>query len=64
MIIHQHAPEHQALAGTLEHLLAERLGRKDAEPSGLLEAMREGMMQLAERDADAQLATLLQTLVV
>jgi len=26
--------------------------------------MREGMMQLAERDADAQLATLLQTLVL
>mgnify|MGYP001271185073 CR=1 FL=1 len=64
VIVHQHAPEHPALARTLDQLLAERLGRKDAEQSGLLEAMREGMMQLAERDADAQLATLLQTLVL
>lgn len=64
VIVHQHAPEHPALARTLDQLLAERLGRKDAEQSGLLEAMREGMMQLAERDADAQLANLLQTLVV
>ena len=64
VIVHQHAPEHPALARTLDQLLAERLGRKDAEQSGLLEAMREGMMQLAERDADAQLATLLQRLVV
>ena len=64
VIVHQHAPEHPALARTLDQLLAGRLGRKDAEQSGLLEAMREGMMQLAERDADAQLATLLQRLVV
>ena len=64
VIVHQHAPEHPALARTLDQLLAERLGRKDAQQSGLLEAMREGMMQLAERDADAQLATLLQRLVV
>ena len=64
VIVHQHAPEHPALARTLDQLLAERLGRKNAEQPELLEAMREGMMQLAERDADAQLATLLQSLVV
>ena len=64
VIVHQHAPEHPALARTLDQLLAERLGRKNAEQPELLEAMREGMMQLAERDADAQLASLLQTLVV
>ena len=62
VIVHQHAPEHPALANTLKRLLGTRLGLPNSD-SSLLPRMRQGMVQLAERDADAQLVTLLQSLV-
>ena len=62
VIVHQHAPEHTALANTLKRLLGTRLGLPNSD-SSLLPRMRQGMEQLAERDADAQLVTLLQSLV-
>jgi len=62
VIVHQHAPEHPALANTLKRLLGTRLGLPNSD-SSLLPRMRQGMEQLAERDADAQLVTLLQSLV-
>ena len=62
VIVHQHAPEQPALANTLKRLLGTRLGLPNSD-SSLLPRMRQGMEQLAERDADAQLVTLLQSLV-
>ena len=62
VIVHQHAPEHPALANTLKRLLGTRLGLPNSD-SSLLPRMRQGMEQLAERDADAQLVMLLQSLV-
>jgi len=62
VIVHQHAPEHPTLANTLKRLLGTRLGLPNSD-SSLLPRMRQGMEQLAERDADAQLVTLLQSLV-
>ena len=62
VIVHQHAPEHPALANTLKRLLGTRLGLPNSD-SSMLPRMRQGMEQLAERDADAQLVTLLQSLV-
>ena len=62
VIVHQHAPEHPALANTLKRLLGTRLGLPNSD-SSLLPRMRQGMEQLAERDADTQLVTLLQSLV-
>lgn len=62
VIVHQHDPAHHALADQVQHLLAERLGQPTELP-GLLDAMRRGMDQLAEPDADVQLANLLQSLM-
>ena len=49
------------LANTIDRLLGARLGQPDADPN-LLQQMQQGMKQLAERDADQQLASLLQQL--
>jgi UDP-N-acetylglucosamine--N-acetylmuramyl-(pentapeptide) pyrophosphoryl-undecaprenol N-acetylglucosamine transferase len=62
VIVHQHAPDHHALANSIRRLLGARLGDADSPPE-LLEQMRTGMDDLAERDADAQLAQLLANLV-
>ena len=62
MIVHQHAPDHPALGNSIRRLLGARLGDADSR-SELLEQMRSGMDELAERDADAQLARLLANLV-
>ena len=61
VIVHQHDPNHPVLANTIERLLGARLGQPDADPH-LLQQMQQGMEQLAERDADQQLACLLQQL--
>ena len=62
MIVHQHDPDQPALFNTVQRLLATRLGQAAA-GSDPLAQMREGMQTLAERDAERQLAALLQTLV-
>ena len=62
VIVHQHAPDHPALGHSIRRLLGARLGDGDARPD-LLQQMRAGMDELAERDADDQLARLLATLV-
>ena len=62
VIVHQHAPGHPTLANTLQRLLGTRLGLPNSD-SSLLPKMRQGMRDLAERDADGQLVTLLQSLV-
>jgi UDP-N-acetylglucosamine--N-acetylmuramyl-(pentapeptide) pyrophosphoryl-undecaprenol N-acetylglucosamine transferase len=62
VIVHQHAPGHPALGNSIKRLLGARLGDADAQPK-LLEQMRSGMNELAERDADAQLAQLLANVV-
>jgi UDP-N-acetylglucosamine--N-acetylmuramyl-(pentapeptide) pyrophosphoryl-undecaprenol N-acetylglucosamine transferase len=62
VIVHQHAPDHPALANSIRRLLGARLGDADSPPERL-EQMRVGMDELAERDADAQLARLLANLV-
>ncbi|MCB4428254.1 undecaprenyldiphospho-muramoylpentapeptide beta-N-acetylglucosaminyltransferase [Synechococcus sp. MU1643] len=62
VIVHQHEPNQPVLLNTVERLLATRLGQDKAAPD-LLAQMREGMQALAERDAERQLAALLQTLV-
>ena len=62
VIVHQHAPDHAALGNCIRRLLGGRLGDADARPE-LLEQMRAGMDELAKRDADAQLARLLTTLL-
>ena len=61
VVLHQHDPNHPVLANTIERLLGARLGHPDAD-SHLLQQMRRGMERLAERDADQQLAGLLQQL--
>ena len=61
VIVHQHDPNHPVLAKTIERLLGARLGQAGADPH-LLKQMQRGMEQLAERDADQQLAYLLQQL--
>tara|TARA_Y100001933_G_scaffold14447_1_gene12548 strand:- start:1853 stop:2929 length:1077 start_codon:yes stop_codon:yes gene_type:complete len=61
VIVHQHDPNQPVLANTIERLLGARLGHTDADPH-LLQQMQQGMEQLAQRDADQQLARLLQQL--
>ena len=62
VIVHQHDPNHPTLRDTLWRLLGTRLGgSEDADTS--LPAMKPAMQQLAVRDADQQLATMLQDLV-
>ena len=61
VIVHQHAPEDPVLATTIQRLLGARLGHPDADPQLLLQ-MQQGMADLAECDADQQLAGLLQQL--
>ncbi len=61
VIVHQHDPNHPVLANTIERLLGARLGQPDGDPQ-LLQQMQQGMAQLAVRDADKQLASLLQQL--
>ena len=51
------------LLTTMQRLLAVRLEQPDS-ASDPLTRMHEGMQALAERDAERQLATLIQTLVV
>jgi UDP-N-acetylglucosamine--N-acetylmuramyl-(pentapeptide) pyrophosphoryl-undecaprenol N-acetylglucosamine transferase len=62
VIVHQHGPDQPVLLNTVQRLLAARLGQTTATPDSLAQ-MREGMQALAERDAERQLAALLQTLV-
>ena len=61
VIVHQHDPNHSVLAKTIQRLLGARLGKADGDRQ-LLQQMQQGMEQLAERDADQQLARLLQQL--
>ena len=62
VIVHQHNPNHPALRDMLWRLLGPRLqGNGPTEPSLL--TMKQAMQELAVRDADQQLATLLQKLV-
>ena len=60
--MHQHAPGRSALGNSIRRLLGARLGDADSRPEPL-EQMRTGMEELAERDADEQLARLLANLV-
>ena len=62
VIVHQHDPVQPVLLTTMQRLLAARMGQSAA-ASDPLTQMREGMQALAERDAELQLAALLQTLV-
>jgi UDP-N-acetylglucosamine--N-acetylmuramyl-(pentapeptide) pyrophosphoryl-undecaprenol N-acetylglucosamine transferase len=62
VIVHQHEPEQPVLLNTVQRLLGARLG-KSGSASDPLTRMSEGMQALAERDAEGQLAGLLQTLV-
>ena len=62
VIVHQHEPDRPTLLNTVQRLLAVRLGQSDSAADPLAQ-MREGMTALAERDAEQQLAALLQTLV-
>ncbi|QNI56663.1 undecaprenyldiphospho-muramoylpentapeptide beta-N-acetylglucosaminyltransferase [Synechococcus sp. BIOS-E4-1] len=62
VIVHQHDPNHPALRETLWRLLGPRLQGNGATEPPLL-TMKQAMQQLAVRDADQQLATLLQSLV-
>ena len=62
VIVHQHDPNHPALRDTLWRLLGRRLGSNEAADASLPD-MKQAMHQLAVRDADQQLATLLQELV-
>ena len=61
VIVHQHDPDQPVLATTVQRLLGARLGQPDADPQ-LLPQMQQGMAELAERDADQQLANLIQQL--
>ena len=63
VIVHQHEPDQPVLLNTVQRLLAVRFGQSDSAADPLVQ-MCEGMQALAERDAERQLATLLQTLVV
>ena len=62
VIVHQHEPDQPTLLNTVQRLLAVQLGQSTS-ASDPLAQMREGMEALAERDAERQLAALLQTLV-
>ena len=62
MIVHQHEPDQPTLLNTVQLLLGARFGQSDSTADPLAQ-MREGMAALAERDAERQLAALLQTLV-
>ena len=62
VIVHQHEPEQPVLFNTMQRLLAARLGDASTANDPLTQ-MREGMAALAERDAERQLAGLLQGLV-
>ena len=62
MIVHQHEPEQPVLFNTVQRLLAPQLGHASTTDDPLAQ-MREGMAALEERDAERQLAGLLQTLV-
>ena len=61
VIVHQHDPEDPVLATTIQRLLGTRLGQPNADAQ-LLPQMQQGMAELAERDANQQLAGLLQQL--
>ena len=64
VIVHQHDPDQPMLLDTIQRLLGARLGQTMAtDASDPLILMREGMHALAERDAERQLAALLQTLL-
>ena len=63
VIVHQHEPDQPTLLNTVQRLLAVRLEQCDSAADPLAR-IRKGMAALAERDAERQLATLLQTLVV
>ena len=63
VIVHQHDPNHPTLRDTLWRLLGPGLGGSETTGTSL-PVMRQAMQQLAVRDADQQLATLLQALVV
>ena len=63
VIVHQHDPNHPTLRDTLWRLLGPGLGGSETAGTSL-HVMRQAMKQLAVRDADRQLATLLQALVV
>ena len=62
MSVHQHEPEQPVLFNTMQRLLATRL-RHASTTGDPLAQMREGMAALAERDAERQLADLLQGLM-
>ncbi|MED5321422.1 MAG: glycosyltransferase, partial [Cyanobacteriota bacterium] len=62
VIVHQHEPEQPVLFNTVQRLLAARLGHARTTDDPLAQ-MREGMAALEERDAERQLAGLLQGLV-
>ena len=62
VIVHQHKPEQPVLFNTVQRLLASRLGHASTANDPLTQ-MRKGMAALAERDAEQQLAGLLQGLV-
>ena len=62
VIVHQHDPNHPTLRDTLWRLLGQRLVSNEAADNPL-PAMQQAMQRLAVRDADQQLATLLQALV-
>ena len=67
VIVHQHDPDHPALRDTLHRLLKPRLrdataGDDAAPAANPLPAMASAMQALAVKDADQQLADLLQTL--
>ena len=61
VIVHQHDPNHPTLRDTLWRLLGKRLSGSEAAKSPL-PGMKQAMQELAVRDADQQLATLLQVL--
>ena len=67
VIVHQHDPDHPALRATLRRLLRSRLrdAAAVADPAPTMDplpAMASAMRALAVKDADHQLADLLQTL--
>ena len=62
VIVHQHDSDQPMLLNTIQRLLAVRLGQSTSASNPLVQ-MRASMQVLAERDAERQLAALLQTLV-
>ena len=63
VIVHQHEPDHRALSNSLERLLAKRLN-PESSLSDPLPLMRDGMNALAVRQADQDLAALVEALSV